>query len=200
MKKLFYAGVTIILVCSCHDNKTEGILQERIDSLTEVVNVMQTELDGYRNSPSKLLAEIQMLYKNGKYANIADKYSTLKKYHPDAQEIKDAERLYKQSVEEIKKAEKKQAAAAAAAEAKRKAAMKPVERIMEKYLCSEQTARAILKKQVHIGMTTEECKASWGRPTRINRTSNAYGTHEQWCYGYSNYLYFEDGILTSIQN
>lgn len=32
-----------------------------------------------------------------------------------------------------------------------------------------------------------------------NRTTNIHGTHEQWVYD-GGYLYFQNGILTSIQN
>jgi hypothetical protein len=54
---------------------------------------------------------------------------------------------------------------------------------------------------VSIGMTQEEViQSSWGKPRDINRTTNRYGVREQWVYGGGNYLYFEDGILTSIQN
>lgn len=53
----------------------------------------------------------------------------------------------------------------------------------------------------YIGMSTDEALlSSWGRPESINRTTNAHGTHEQWVYGGRNYLYFENGMLTSIQN
>jgi len=54
---------------------------------------------------------------------------------------------------------------------------------------------------VRIGMTQEEVlDSSWGRPQHINTTTTKYGTHEQWVYDGRNYLYFEDGILTAIQN
>lgn len=54
---------------------------------------------------------------------------------------------------------------------------------------------------VRLGMTKEDVLASsWGRPEKINTTTNVYGTHEQWVYGGGNYLYFENGVLTSIQN
>lgn len=67
----------------------------------------------------------------------------------------------------------------------------------------EQEADRKLKRSqgVRIGMTKEEVLASsWGRPERVNKTTNAYGTREQWVYGGGNYLYFENGVLTSIQN
>jgi len=42
-------------------------------------------------------------------------------------------------------------------------------------------------------------KCGWGEPERVNRTTGQYGVHEQWVYGDGNYLYFKDGILTSMQ-
>lgn len=54
---------------------------------------------------------------------------------------------------------------------------------------------------VRIGMSQQDVlDSSWGKPNDINRTTNAYGVSEQWCYDNYNYLYFEDGILTDIQN
>ena len=50
-------------------------------------------------------------------------------------------------------------------------------------------------------MTQQEVRDSiWGEPESINRTVTGNHVYEQWVYGYPNYLYFEDGILTSIQN
>jgi ribosomal protein L37AE/L43A len=57
----------------------------------------------------------------------------------------------------------------------------------------------ILKGQVRVGFTKDQAITAWGRPEDINRTTSAYGTSEQWVYGY-NYLYFDDGVLTTIQN
>lgn len=58
------------------------------------------------------------------------------------------------------------------------------------------------KPGVKIGMTSKDVikKTSWGKPQSINKTTNQYGVHEQWIYGDGNYLYFENGRLTSIQN
>jgi hypothetical protein len=56
------------------------------------------------------------------------------------------------------------------------------------------------KEGVVLGMTKDEVRASsWGRPRDINRTTNRFGTTEQWVYD-GGYLYFTDGVLTSIQN
>lgn len=68
---------------------------------------------------------------------------------------------------------------------------------------TERAEIAARKRQgVKIGMTAERVlQSSWGRPESVNRTITTRGTREQWVYpGMRNYLYFEDGILTSIQN
>jgi hypothetical protein len=53
---------------------------------------------------------------------------------------------------------------------------------------------------VSIGMSQKQVLGSnWGRPEHVNRTITARGVREQWVYGRS-YLYFEDGVLTTIQN
>lgn len=62
--------------------------------------------------------------------------------------------------------------------------------------------RAGRKKQgAYVGMTQQDVlNSSWGRPQHVNRTTTALGTREQWVYGIGSYLYFEDGVLTAIQN
>lgn len=75
--------------------------------------------------------------------------------------------------------------------------------IVEKKLATEKKRQlAEWKKEgVSIGMTKERViQSSWGKPEKINSTTNAYGTREQWVYRGHSYLYFQDGILTTIQN
>lgn len=56
------------------------------------------------------------------------------------------------------------------------------------------------KDRPAIGMTAEEVEATaWGKPDRKNNTEAYYGTHEQWVYEGKGYVYFDDGIVTSIQ-
>lgn len=62
------------------------------------------------------------------------------------------------------------------------------------------------RKDPAIGMSAAAAeKSSWGYPDNVNKTATAFGTNEQWVYrgtGYakSRYLYFRNGILTSIQD
>ena len=74
------------------------------------------------------------------------------------------------------------------------------ERLAPKY--GKATAKMMVEEKVRIGWSKQMCKESWGEPDDINKTIGSWGTHEQWVYGdiYCDYLYFENGVLTSIQN
>lgn len=71
-------------------------------------------------------------------------------------------------------------------------------RLTDKY--GKTNADLILAGKVKIGWSKEMCLESWGKPESINKTTGSYGVNEQWVYGNSNYLYFENGKLTDIQN
>lgn len=60
---------------------------------------------------------------------------------------------------------------------------------------------SVKERDITIGMSKKEVLASnWGRPEKVNKTTNAYGTSEQWVYYGNKYLYFDGDKLTSIQN
>lgn len=69
---------------------------------------------------------------------------------------------------------------------------------------SENRYRHLLK----LGMSEQEVIASIGFPRDINTSTGSWGVHEQWIYGGSIgtlhlstfYFYFEDGILTAMQD
>ncbi len=182
-------------------------LESRIDSLQSIIAsqdstivLMQVELDGYRYDPNLLLADIKKNYSAKEYEELDKNYAFLIQYHPAAAEATAAERIKLQAERDKENARKRAEAEAARAEAARKARMKPIEKIMDKYGCSYDEADMVLHHQVTLGMSAELCRASWGRPRDINRSTGSWGVHEQWCYSSGSYLYFEDGILTSIQN
>lgn len=52
-----------------------------------------------------------------------------------------------------------------------------------------------------IGMMQDEViNSTWGKPEDINRTITEYGTSEQWVYSIDRYIYFDDGVVTAIQD
>jgi hypothetical protein len=65
---------------------------------------------------------------------------------------------------------------------------------------SERVWKAIEEEKVFVGMTSDQAKLSWGKPKDVNRTNTGSNIHEQWVYASGSYLYFEDGLLTTVQN
>lgn len=104
--------------------------------------------------------------------------------------------MYNNATQEIAK---KEAEEKAKAEAERIAKEKAE---AEERARKEAEEKARKKSQgVSIGMSKQDVlDSSWGKPDHINTTTTRYGVHEQWVYGGGNYLYFENGKLTSIQN
>lgn len=207
MGKFFVIAAAVVLLASCVSKSEYNAQVSKVDSLTSECKrlakanaELKTELEGYKFSPSRLLANIRACYKEKSYGELKRNLDLMKQYHPDAQEYATANGIYEQGLKEQEAARKKAEAEAAKREAERRAKMSKIERIMEKYGCDEETATCISKGQVRIGMTDEQCRAAWGRPRDINRSSGSWGVHEQWCYGGHNYLYMENGILRSFQN
>ncbi len=52
---------------------------------------------------------------------------------------------------------------------------------------------------VSIGMNARQCLLAWELPEHINEIITSNGKHQQWVYGTHKYLYFDNGILTAIQ-
>ena len=55
-------------------------------------------------------------------------------------------------------------------------------------------------KRPEIGMTPDKVREIWGNPININRTETTYGISEQWVFVGYKYVYFEEGIVTAIQD
>ncbi|WP_342428573.1 hypothetical protein [Paenibacillus sp. FSL L8-0158] len=52
-----------------------------------------------------------------------------------------------------------------------------------------------------IGMSEQEVIYSkWGLPKHINKNTTTYGVNEQWVYDQYKYIYFENGVVTAIQD
>lgn len=58
--------------------------------------------------------------------------------------------------------------------------------------------------RVMAGMSADQVRIAWGQPTSINRSVSAGSVREQWVYrhgpGNSQYIYLEDGVVTSFQD
>lgn len=58
----------------------------------------------------------------------------------------------------------------------------------------------ILAGKVQLGMTKQMCIEVWEEPIDVNTTITPGNVNEQWVYSLDCYLYFDNGILTAIQN
>lgn len=83
--------------------------------------------------------------------------------------------------------------------------IKRFETLAKKY--GKANAKLIIERRVKLGWSKDMCRESWGSPNDINTTSGSWGVHEQWVYevSYEDYynmscLYFENGVLTTIQD
>lgn len=81
------------------------------------------------------------------------------------------------------------------------------DKLVKKY--GKANAQLMILKRVKLGWSSDMVIESLGRPTDINRTINSWGTREQWVYReylselheyITEYYYFENGILTTIQD
>lgn len=70
--------------------------------------------------------------------------------------------------------------------------------LMDKY--GEELGRNLYERRVGVGTTEAQMRDALGRPERINRTTNSFGTTEQWVYGIGFYVYMQNGICTTIQD
>lgn len=71
----------------------------------------------------------------------------------------------------------------------------------EKNIADEQKARdkKLSDSIPKIGMTGEEVrKSKWGNPDKVNKDTYSWGTEEQWVYENKGYVYFKNGIVTSV--
>lgn len=69
-------------------------------------------------------------------------------------------------------------------------------------LREQERAEEEAKKSIEpaIGMTKDAVlEGAWGEPEKKNITETIDGVSEQWVYGNGKYIYFEDGIVTTIQ-
>ena len=179
-------------------------LNNMIDSLKTENDFLQVELDAYKHSPAKVLANIRQSYEEKKYLDIKDSLEFLQKYHPETRECVEAQKIYKQALKDLEAERKKMEEIKRKEEAKmeetrrkEEAKKMPEDRIMEEFGCSQDMAKNIRKGVVQIGMTQEMVIAAWGRPISTQSMGGHYGVFEEWRYA-NRILIFKDGKLWRV--
>lgn len=162
------------------------------DKNQDILEIATSKQSGIRDKAfEQIIAKAQEQINNKEYSSAQ---TTLLKYKDlGNQTILD---MYNSATNEIKRIEAEEKAKE---EAERKAKEEQEAREKAKKEAEEKARKK--REGVRLGMSKQDVlDSSWGKPDHINKTTTRYGTHEQWVYGGGNYLYFEDGILTSIQN
>lgn len=195
-KKTFDEGM------KCFENK------DYINAVLSFQDVIEEDITNYDNAMKKK-EESKNLYESN-MIELANKSASNSDYDNAVNYLANALRVDSTNNEIIDLRDKYKALANAPALAKAKAdadAKALANAKAAKEYDEQQAVKAEVAKQkrksegVRIGMTKDEVLgSSWGNPEDINKTTTQYGTHEQWVYGTRSYLYFDDGILTSIQN
>lgn len=84
-------------------------------------------------------------------------------------------------------------------DASKAASQKLYDKEMKEY--QEQESLKNKKTEPKIGMSKREVENStWGKPDKKNIDKYKWGTSEQWVYDGKGYIYFEDGVVTSIHH
>lgn len=77
--------------------------------------------------------------------------------------------------------------------------------LIKRHSVPDEHLAALACRRIIIGMSGPEVISAWGRPQDINTTTGNYGRHEQWVWENSDgipyqFAYFENGVLTTVQN
>lgn len=93
MKQLKILSMMMLIIASltsCNNKleKENAELRSNVDSLERVVKNLSIELDGYRNSPEKLCANIDDLFKSNKDKELKEIAAKLRTFHPESPELK----------------------------------------------------------------------------------------------------------------
>lgn len=129
MKKLLLIICTIC--CSFCSNQSQiTSLEHKITQLQTENEKLQKELDKYKYAPSKLLADIKKSYNVSNYTELSRLVNQMREYHPNAQELKQAEEYEKKLTDQILLERQKEIEAQQRAERER---LKAVDKLKKKF-------------------------------------------------------------------
>ena len=169
-------------VCIPHANKWDVNIVCHIDTIKDIV----IPYDQSAYNQSLLLSSKQ--YNNISYSILLNqkKYDSLintqhqKLLAEQQQKIEEEKTIQEKRLKEAKQADQRKS------------------EILKKY--GKYYGELILAGKVKLGMTKQMCIEAWGQPEDINRTIVQGNINEQWVYSLDCYLYFDNGILTAIQD
>ena len=194
MERLFtYFFIFLAVFSSCQLNEATSVSVSEEKKNTIVVQ--EQKLD-----PDSILNNVKTFYDRGDYINMFKEYYALVHDYPEHPSTIEAKKYCDKVNDSTEKENKKKAEEKRKELLKQKPNLPKLEKIQAKHGCSLEEAELIFNHRVRIGWSETWCLAALGKPTRINRTTTAFGYSEQWCYNGGNYLYFTNGVLTTVQN
>lgn len=117
-------------MCSACDHSRITELEQRIHQLQTENKNLQKELDKYKYSPNKLLADIERCYNVSNQQQLSILVAQMREYHPNAQELKQAEEYEKKLADQILLERQKEIEAQQRAERER---LKAVDKLKKKF-------------------------------------------------------------------
>jgi hypothetical protein len=207
-----FISLTSLTACSIQDSSKHTVQQDTPvkETQKEKPNKQQVEKKSNENQ-TQLVNELVNLLKQKKYLDVINKtmhgesdleqmffnfalakQSVEKKHYADAYEFinkieNPPKEVPKEIIDEYQKMKKDLEK------------YKPIE-YDEEMIRNEPVQKFPQVTDLEIGMTKEEVLEIFGKPKNINRTITANSVSEQWVYSDDIYLYFNDGILTAIQD
>lgn len=142
MKNTLFALVLMCMIsCTNHSNEEYKALESKITQLDAEnkrlkaeTEKLEEQLEGYKNSPTKLLASAKLLVVNKEVAGLLKVRDSLKKYHPESNEAKQVDAMYITAKAELdrKKAEEERKILAEK-EAEKRKRMMAVNKLKKEY-------------------------------------------------------------------
>lgn len=129
MKKTLLICVCILICSACNQSRITE-LEQRIEQLQIENENLQKELDKYKYSPDKLLAEIKKSYNTSNQSQLSSLVAQMREYHPNAQELKQAVEYEQKLTDKILLERQKEIEAQQRAERER---LKAVDKLKKKF-------------------------------------------------------------------
>lgn len=109
MKKLFFL-LLVLALTACNGGSVDKSLQAKVDSLSAANAALAKELEGYKNDPANLCANIEELLKAEKVSELSAIKTKLEKYHPASPQL-DTVNFYIARIKDVqtKRAQEEQA-------------------------------------------------------------------------------------------
>lgn len=129
MKKFLLFCVCILICSACNQSRITE-LEQRIKQLQTENENLQKELEKYKYSPDKLLADIKRCYNTSNQSQLSSLVAQMREYHPNAQELKQAEEYEEKLIDQILLERQKEIEAQQRAERER---LKAVDKLKKKF-------------------------------------------------------------------